>query len=147
MPSFRDLGAVAAHLSAQELPFAWYGMGPEGHAIEFEVAPRDCVAATAYFASHPLALADGTTVPVLVKPRRGDSWTSPAAGNASGRCEAFDDEGLLGLDVDEATARANEAGWLVRAHEPEAIVTADHNPGRLNLCFGDERTVENVSRG
>jgi hypothetical protein len=147
MPSFRDLSEVAAHLTHRELPFAWYVMGPEDHAIEFQVAPGDCVTATDYFVEHPLALEDGTPVPVTVKPRRGNSWTSPPANDASGRDEAFDAESLVGLDVDEAAARANGAGWLVRAHEPEAMVTADLNFNRLNLRYGDDRLVESVSRG
>lgn len=147
MTSFRDLSEVAAHLTHLDLPFAWYVMGPGDHAIEFEVAPRDCVTATDYFVEHPLALADGTPVPVNVKPRRGDSWTSPPTRDASGRDEDFDEESLLGLDVNEAAARANAAGWLVRAHEPEAMVTADLNFNRLNLCYGYDRVVESVSRG
>ncbi|MGF9761128.1 hypothetical protein AAII07_38665 [Microvirga sp. 0TCS3.31] len=147
MPSFRDLSEVAAHLTHLELPFVWYVMGPDEHAMEFEVAPRDCVTATDYFVEHPLVLADGTPVPVIVKPRRGNSWTSPPAEDASARDEEFDDESLVGLDVDEAAARANGAGWLVRAHEPEAMVTADLDFNRLNLCFGDDRVVESVSRG
>lgn len=147
MPSFRDLSDVAAHLTHLDLPFAWYVMGPDDHAIKFEVAPRDCVTATDYFVEHPLALADGTPVPVTVKPRRGNAWTSPPAKDASARDEEFDDESLLGLNVDEAAARANAAGWLVRAHEPEAMVTADLDFNRLNLCYGDDRVVESVSRG
>ena len=123
-------------------------MGPGDHAIEFEVAPQDCVTATAYFAQHPLALEDGTHVPVIVKPRRGSSWTSRPAEDASGLDETLDDESLVGLDVDEAAARANGAGWLVRAHELEAMVTADLNFNRLNLCCdGDDRVVVSVSRG
>lgn len=58
-----------------------------------------------------------------------------------------DFERLVGLQVDEAATRANEAGWTVRAHEREAVVTADLNPGRLNLCYGDDRVVESVHPG
>lgn len=94
-----------------------------------------------------MALADGTPVPVIVTPRRGNSWTSPPAKDASGRDEEFDDASLVGLDVDEAATRANAAGWLVRAHEPEAMVTADLSFNRLNLCYGDDRVVGSVSRG
>lgn len=147
MPSFRDLSEVAAHLSHLDLPFAWYAMGPDDHSIAFEVAPRDCVTAIDYFVEHPLALGDGTPVAVLVRPRRGNSWTSSPAKDASGPDKEFDGESLVGLDVDEAIARANGAGWLVRAHEPEAMVTADLNFNRLNLCYGDGRVVESVSRG
>ena len=147
MPSFRDLSEVAAHLSRRELPFAWYAMGPDGENMTFEVAPRDCAAATDYFAKHPLVLADGTQVPVVVTPRRGESWVSPPAEGVSGRQDEFAHESLVGLHVDDAARRANLAGWRVRAHEGEAVVTADYNPGRLNLCYGDDRVVESVSRG
>lgn len=147
MPSFRDLSDAAAHLSGQKLPFAWYVMGAGGHGIEFEVAPRDCRLATDYLAEHPLALVDGTPVPVLVKPRRGESWTSPPESQGNGRDEEFEDNSLVGLDVDEAAARANRAGWFVRAHESEAMATADLNFGRMNLCYGDDRVVQSVSRG
>lgn len=139
-----DLNQVAAHLVNRELPFAWYAMGPNDHAIEFEVAPRDCVTATNYFVEHSLVLEDGTPVPVIVKPRRGESWTTPPAQAVSGRDDQFDYERLVGLDVGEAATQASSAGWFVRAHEPEAMATADLNPGRLNLCYGDDRVVESV---
>lgn len=146
MPSFRDLGEVAGNLSDRDLPFAWYVMGPEDRVIKCEVAPRDMAAATDYFAQHPLALSDGTPVTVLVAPRRGESWTTQPTQGASGRDDRFDYEQLVGLDVDDAATRASSAGWFVRAHEPEAMVTADFNPGRLNLCYGDDR-VESVHVG
>lgn len=146
MPSFRDLDEVAAHLSDLELPFTWYVMGPAGRVITFEVALRDVTTATEYFARHPLALADGTPVTVLVESRRGESWTvEPPAGG--GRDDQLDREQLVGLDVDEAAARASSAGWLVRAHEPEAIVTADYRANRLNLVYDDERVVVSVDVG
>lgn len=70
MPSFRDLSEVAAHLTHLELPFAWYVMGPDDHAIEFEVAPRDCVTATDYFVEHPLTLGfRSSRRPGLMPPR------------------------------------------------------------------------------
>jgi hypothetical protein len=139
MSSFRDLSEVAAHLRGQDLPFAWYVMGQEDRAIKFEVAPRDVATATDYFAQHPVALSDGTPVTVLVEPRRGESWTIQPPQGVSGRDDRFDYEQLVGLDVDEATTQASSAGWFVRAHEPEAMATADFNPGRLNLCYGDDR--------
>lgn len=147
MPTFRDLSEVAAHLSGRELPFAWYVMGPEDRAIKFEVAPRDMTAATDYFARHPLALSDGTPVTVLVEPRRGESWNTQPQLGLSGRDDQFDYEQVVGLDVDEAATQASAAGWFVRAHEPEAMVTADFNPSRLNLCYGDDRVVESVHVG
>lgn len=147
MPSFRDLSAVAAHLSTRDLPFTWYIMGPAGDAIELEVEPSDCDVAVRYFAQHPLRLEEDTLVPVHVKPRRGASWVSRASRGVGAPSPAFDDESLIGLDVEEAVRRANTAGWLVRAHEREAVLTADHNPGRLNLCYDDDRLVESVYRG
>lgn len=147
MPSFDDISDVAPHLSRRELLFAWYAMWPDGDVMTFEVAPRDCDAATDYFAKHPLVLADGTQVPVVVTPRRGESWVSPPTEGVRGREDEFDYESLIGLDVDDAARRANLAGWRVRAHEREAVVTADYNPGRLNLCYGDDRVVESATRG
>lgn len=144
MPSFRDLTEVAAHLSARDLPFAWYVMGPEGCSVKFEVAPRDMTAVTDYFAQHPLALSDGATVSVLVEPRRGESWTTQPPEGVSSHDDQFDYEQLVGLDVDEAVTRASA---FVRAHEPEAIMTADFNEGRLNLCYGEDRVVESVHVG
>lgn len=147
MPSFCDLSEVAEHLNPRDLPFAWYVMGPEGRAIKFEVAPRDMTAVTDYFAQHPLALSDGTPVTVLVEPRRGESWTTQPPQSVSSRDDQFNYEELVGLDVEKAATRASSAGWLVRAREPEAMVTADFNAGRLNLCYGEDRVVESVHVG
>lgn len=104
-------------------------------------------AATDYFAQHPLTLSDGTPVTILVAPRRGESWTTQPPPGVSGRDDRFDYEQLVGLDVNDAATRASSAGWFVRAHEPEATVTADFNPGRLNLRYGDDRPVESVHVG
>ena len=147
MPSFRDLGEVATHLSGRDLPFAWYVMGPDDRAIKFEVAPRDVAIATNYFDEHPLALSDGTPVEVRVVPRRGGSWTTPPAQGASRPDDQFEYERLVGLDVGEAVEQASSAGWFVRAHEAEAMATADFNPGRLNLGYGDDRVVDSVHVG
>lgn len=147
MTSFRDLSEVAEHLSRREVPFTWYAMGPDRENITFEVASRDCADATDYFAKHPLLLADETQVPVVITLRRGESWVLPPADGISGRQDEFDYESLVGLVVDDAARRANLAGLSVRAHEREAAVTADYDPGRLNLCYGDDRVVESVSRG
>lgn len=147
MPSFRDLSEVAAHLSDSDLPFVWYVMGPDDRAIKFEVAPRDVAVATNYFDEHPLALSDGTPVKVFVAARRGESWSTPPAEGFSRPDDQFDYERLVGLDVGEAAERASSAGWLVRAHEAEAMATADFNPGRLNLCYGDDRVVDSVHVG
>lgn len=147
MSTFRDVSDVVAHLSRHRLPFAWYTMWPDGRGIQVEVAPRDCVVAIEYFADHRLALANGTFVQVHLKPRRGESWGSLPDEGTARRDNEFDFERLVGLDVNEAAARANAAGWIVRAHEREAVVTADFNPGRLNLRYGDDRVVESVHKG
>ena len=147
VPSFRDLSEMVADLSCRDLPFTWYAMGPVGNAVEFDVATRDCPIASAYFVEHPQALADGTPVPVVVRPRRGDSWVSPPSTEVAETSNVLDHASLVGRDVDEAAQQANAAGWLVRALEPEAVVTADYNPGRLNLCYGDNRVVESVHQG
>ncbi len=113
----------------------------------FDVAGRDCAKAAAYFAEHPLALGDRTPVPVLVKPRRGESWATPPAKGVSRPDDQFDYERLVGLDVGEAATQASSAGWFVRAHEAEAMATADFNPRRLNLCYGDDQVVDSVHVG
>lgn len=122
-------------------------MGPHDRAIKFEVAPQDMAAATEYFALHPLTLSDGTPVTVLVEPRRGESWTTKPGPRVSELDDQFDYAQLVGLDVDEATSQASSAGWFVRAHEPEAMLSADFNPGRLNLCYVDDRVVDSVHVG
>jgi hypothetical protein len=147
MPPFRDLSEVAAHLGGLDLPFAWYVMGPEDRTIRFEVAPRDVAVAADYFDEHPLALSDGTPIKVLVAPRRGESWTTPPAEGVSRPDDQFEYERLVGLDVGEAAERASSAGWFVRAHEVEAMATADFNPSRLNLRYGDDRVVDSVHVG
>lgn len=40
---------------------------------------------------------------------------------------------LVGLDVAEATRLATEAGWQVRAHPLDAVLTMDFRPDRLSL--------------
>ena len=147
MPSFRDLGEVTAYLSSRDLPFAWYVMGPDDRAFTVEVSPRDVAVATGYFDEHALALSDGTPIKVLVASRRGESWTAPSVRPGSRPDDHFDYERLVGSDVSEAAALASSAGWFVRAHEAEAMVTADFHPGRLNLCYDDDRVVTSVRAG
>lgn len=147
MPSFRDLNTVAAYLTTLDLPFTWYTMGPEHGAIAFEVARQDCDTAVRYFSQHPLTLDDQTPVAHSVRPRRGRSWTSPPNEGVDRPADAFDEGALSGLDVAEAAHLANAAGWLVRAHQAEAIITADFNPNRLNLLYGDDNAVVSVGKG
>jgi hypothetical protein len=49
--------------------------------------------------------------------------------------------------VNEAALRANAGGWVVRAHEPEAILTAEMRTDRVNLRFSDGGTVVSVRVG
>jgi hypothetical protein len=147
MPSFRDLADVTTYLTDLDLPFTWYVMGPDRGTISVEVAPQDHDTALSYFSQHPLTLEDHTPVPVSVVTRRGRSWVSPPDQDVDGPTDAFDAGALVGLDVTEATQLANAAGWLVYAHETEAIITADYNPSRLNLRYGDDEKVLSVGRG
>jgi hypothetical protein len=147
MPSFRDLDEVAAFLANLDVPFTWYSMGAERDGIAFEVAPQDCETAVRYFSQHPVILEDQTPVFLSVRPRRGRSWMSPPHEGLDRADSAFDEGVLVGLDVAEAARLANAAGWLVRAHEAEAIITADFNPNRLNLLYGDDNAVVSVGRG
>lgn len=147
MPSFRDLAAVTAYLSNLDLPFTWYTMGPDRDTIAVEVAPQDHDSALRYFSQHPFTLEDQTPVLLSVVPRRGRSWVSPPDQDVDGPADAFDFGALVGLDVAEATQLANAAGWLVRAYETEAIITADYNPTRLNIRYGDDDEVLTVGNG
>jgi len=61
--------------------------------------------------------------------------------------EPIDPADLLGLDVHEAAARANGLGWLVRALEPDAAMTLDYRPGRINLVYDTDDKVIHVSVG
>lgn len=147
MSSFKDLNEVGPVLSRQDLPFVWYGIGSLGDSLGVEVAPPDVAAAEEYFAEHPVRLADGTEVAVRVTPRRGASWGSLPSTQAARPSETFEGESLLGIEVHEAARQANAAGWIVRAYEREALVTADYNPRRLNLRYGDDLRVDSVHRG
>lgn len=147
MPSFRDVSRITEHLRDHRLPFTWQARAWEGDAIELEVMPEDRVAATEYFTAHPLELADGTPVPVRVTSGRPAPDLSPPRDAGGNRSSRFDQDSLIGLDVDEATTRAESAGWLVRAYVRGAMLTADHDPRRLNLCHGDDRLVESVHEG
>lgn len=97
MPSFRDLSEIVEDLSCRELPFTWYAMGPVGNAVEFDVATRDFTVASAYFVKHPQALVDGTPVPVLVRPRRGESWVSPPSSGVVEPSNVLDHATLSGV--------------------------------------------------
>ena len=47
----------------------------------------------------------------------------------------------------EAARIANSRGWLVRAYEPQAWLTADMRENRMNLCYSTERVVTFASLG
>jgi hypothetical protein len=148
MTSHRDLAPARAaeELSGQDLPFAWYVLGPAGDGIEVEVSPRDCAAAESYFDARPVRLPDGTEVPVSVRPRRGASWVvQPEAVPVAP--SPLDASSLVGRDVHDAAARASAMGWRVLAHESEAIVNAILDPRRIDLCFDDDMVVTAVGHG
>ncbi|MDT0445675.1 hypothetical protein [Streptomyces johnsoniae] len=51
-------------------------------------------------------------------------------------------EEYVGLDADAAERRAHGRGWpRVRRLAPDAIITMEHMPGRLNLAVRDGRVV------
>jgi hypothetical protein len=56
-------------------------------------------------------------------------------------------DGLLGADVNTATARANAGGWIVRAYQEAAILTADYRPNRVNLLVDDHGRVTRAGVG
>jgi hypothetical protein len=147
MPSFSDLSEIGQDLSRRDLPFVWYAFVPDGDTLGVEVAPGDVEAAETYFAKHSLRLADGTDVPVRVTPRRGASWMSLPGSHIAQPSETFEDGSLLGIEVHEAARRVNAAGWIVRAYEHEALLTADFNPRRLNLRYDDDLRVDSIHHG
>jgi hypothetical protein len=50
-------------------------------------------------------------------------------------------DSLVGLDLDEATRIATEAGWLVRPLQPGSMMTLDYREGRVNLEHDDHEVV------
>jgi hypothetical protein len=47
----------------------------------------------------------------------------------------------VGLPEDAATAKAEAAGWRVRAYATGSMLTMDHRTDRLNLELDDEGVV------
>ncbi|UCM87121.1 hypothetical protein [Streptomyces marincola] len=51
-------------------------------------------------------------------------------------------EEYVGLDADAAERQAHERGWpRVRRLAPDAVITMEHMPGRLNLAVSEGRVV------
>ena len=123
------------------LPFAIYELGPSEGRVELAVSRLDRGAALDFFVEHPLTLPDGTPIPVDVRVLAGSSWISEPVRRAAERPDASALDGLVGLDVNEAALRANAGGWLVRAYEPQAVLTADRRWNRANLEFAESGEV------
>jgi len=138
-----DLDAAATYV-ARELrpPFPLYSVGPAGGALRVTVPVDEVAEARRFFDLEALRLANGTLVSVEVEGRYGDGWsTFPITGPAE-RPGSLDAAGVqVGLPVQEASLRANAAGWIVRAHEPEAFITADLRMNRVNLVYDAQGTV------
>ncbi len=152
MTASADADAAVEHLVALDdrglLPFAWYQFGPREGRVEVVVPASDRQVALDYFAAHPLRPApDSEPVPVEVAVRAGASWGSEPGGGAREHPDPDALVGLVGLDVDEAASRATAGGWLVRAHEPEALLTVELRRNRVNLQYAEDRTVVSVQVG
>jgi hypothetical protein len=151
MAAFADADEAVDHLVELDgrglLPFTWYQIGPRGGRVDVAVPGSEERAALDYFAQHPLSLPDAARIEVDVRVLAGASWGSePVRGPAQGPDPAAL-AGLVGLDVNEAALRANAAGWVVRAHEPEAALTAEMRADRVNLSFSDGGRVVSVRVG
>lgn len=134
-------------MSALEAPFEVYEAQVKAERMTIWVAHPKVPVAEAYFAQHPLVLADGTLVSVEVHGRYGDNWFVEPEGGPAFHPTPVPEADLLGVQVREAARRANAAGWLVRAYEPEAILTLDHVFCRINLCYSADRRVTQVHVG
>jgi len=151
MTGLPDADAAVAHLVELDeqglLPFAWFQIGPRDGRVEVVVPGSDRQAAVDFFAGHPLLTPGAAPIPVDVRVRAGASWGSEPEGGAPEPPDPDALAGLVGLDVDEAALRANAGGWVVRAHEPEALLTADLRTNRVNLLYAADRTVASVRVG
>ena len=151
MPVVADADAAVEHLVSLDrrgrLPFEWYQIGPYGGRVEVAVPSRDHAAALAFFADQPFLRPDGTPLPVEVSVRAGDSWGVEPEGGALDHPDPDALVGLVGMDVHEAASRASAGGWLVRAHEPDAVLTADLRMNRVNLVYSAVDRVVSVTVG
>ena len=134
-------------LLAGDLPFRWYAAGSTPDALRLDVDPAQVRAAEAHFADHPVVLRDGTVVDVQVAGVAADSWLSEPDDGPRDQPDDLDPESLVGLDVQDAARRATDAGWLVRAHEPDAALTMDYRLNRLNLRYSPDGTVTRATVG
>lgn len=135
MSAPRNVEEALDELASRPLPFDCYEMGLDEGRIVLHVAIAAVEWAVDHLDHHPVILSDGTTVAVEVVGQAGGGWISEPTRSPAGQPDAMQLEELIGLDVRETGRRANEAGWHVRAYEPEAWLTADHRTDRLNLCY------------
>ena len=151
MATFADADAAVDHLVELEargrLPFVFYQVGPRDGTVDVAVPAYEQQAALDYFASHPLLGSGASAFRVQVRVVAGDSWSSEPIDGTRPHPDPASLEGLVGLDVNDAALRANAGGWVVRAHEPEAILTAEMRADRANLRFSDEGRVLSVRVG
>ncbi len=141
-----EIAEVVPRWLDETLEHDFYEAGPEDGRLVLHVAHDDVAAVQALADAHPPVLPDGTRVPVTVFGRAGDSWLSAPEGGPAHEPVWVPHEDLLGLDVHEAARLATAAGWLVRAYEPEAILTADMRWNRLDLGYDADGKVVRVSR-
>lgn len=130
-----------------ELPFDMYRISSSGTRVEISVGRLDYAAAMDYFDKHPVIAPDGIPISIDIRVLAASSWSSQPVGGVRDEPDASVLEGLVGVDVNEAALRANAGGWLVRAHEPDAVLTADFRPNRANLEFAESGEVTSVRVG
>ena len=151
MATFADADAAVEHLAELEeggrLPFTCYRIGHREGRLDVAVPDHDRRVALDYFAANTLTRSGGGLIPVDVRVSAGASWSSEPVRGASPRPDPAALDGLVGLDVTEAALRANAGGWVVRACEPEASLTAEMRMDRVNLRFSEVGTVVSVRVG
>lgn len=149
MGPFHDVQEALEHLVRQEqLPFTWYTLDPRDDHLVLSVSTLDEPAAVEFFIGHPVWLVDGTQVEVHIITSAAWSWQTEPLGRPASDPDPAALEGLVGTDVQTAALTANASGWIVRAMEPEAMVTADLRTNRVNLSYSPaDGTVTRVDRG
>jgi hypothetical protein len=151
MTEVADLAAAVRHIvgtsASGGLPFDWLTLGEVDGRLEIAVEPSEEAAAVAFFQGIDLTLADGTPVTVAVEVRAGMAWGSEPLSGAVATPDRRALDGLLGADVNTAAARANAGGWIVRAYQEAAILTADYRPNRVNLLVDDHGRVTRAGVG
>ena len=151
MATVADADAAVEHLVELDrrglLPFEWYQIGPRRERVEIVVPASHQQATRDFFAEHVLRRPDGTPVPIEVSVRAGESWVVEPESGAADHPDRDVLTGLLGLGVHEAASRASARGWVVRAHESEALLTAELRPNRVNLQYSEAGRVVSVRVG